>query len=46
MFNILKDKKGYDFLRKQISFFIPESFNTNISQELFDYIITFVNPQH
>ena len=25
---------------------IPESFNTNISQKLFDYKITFVNLQH
>ena len=25
---------------------IPESFNTNISHQLFDYTITFVNPQH
>ena len=25
---------------------IPESFNTNISHQLFDYIITYVNSQH
>ena len=25
---------------------IPESFNTNISHQLFDYTITFVDPQH
>ena len=25
---------------------VPESFNMNISHELFDYTITFVNPQH
>ena len=25
---------------------IPESFNTNISHQLFDYTITFVNSQH
>jgi hypothetical protein len=31
---------------KIISFFIPESFNTNISHQLFDYTITFVNSQH
>ena len=27
-------------------FCIPESFNTNISHQLFDYKITFVNSQH
>jgi hypothetical protein len=27
-------------------FYIPESFNTNISHQLFEYIITFVNSQH
>ena len=27
-------------------FCIPESFNTNISHQLFDYLITFVNKQH
>ena len=26
--------------------YIPESFNTNISHQLFDYKITFVNSQH
>ena len=25
---------------------IPESFNSNISKQLFDYTITFVNSQH
>ena len=25
---------------------IPENFNTNISHQLFDYTITFVNSQH
>ena len=25
---------------------IPESVNTNISYQLFDYTLTFVNPQH
>ena len=25
---------------------IPENFNTNISHQLFDYIITFENSQH
>ena len=29
-----------------VCFCIPESFNTNISHQLFDYTITFVNPQH
>ena len=30
-----------------IKFFcIPESFNTNISHQLFEYTITFVNSQH
>ena len=28
------------------TFCIPESFNTNISHQLFDYTITFVNTQH
>ena len=28
------------------NFCIPESFNTNISHQLFDYTITFVNLQH
>jgi hypothetical protein len=27
-------------------FCIPENFNTNISHQLFDYTIIFVNPQH
>ena len=27
-------------------FCIPESFNTNISNQLLEYIITFVNSQH
>ena len=27
-------------------FCLPESFNTNISHQLFDYKITFVNSQH
>ena len=27
-------------------FCISESFNTNIAHQLFDYTITFVNPQH
>ena len=27
-------------------FCMPESFNTNISHQLFYYIITFENPQH
>ena len=30
----------------KIEFCIPESFNTNISHQLFDYTITFVNSQH
>ena len=27
-------------------FCIPESFNTNISHQIFDYTITFLNKQH
>ena len=31
---------------KQKRFCIPESFNTNISHQLFGYTVTFVNQQH
>ena len=31
--------------RKRNKLFIPESFNINISHQLFDYITTFVNSQ-
>ena len=37
----LKRKKY--FLVKTKIFCIPESFNTNISHQVFDYLITFVN---
>ena len=32
--------------QKQNILCIPENFNPNISQQLFDYTITFVNSQH
>ena len=31
---------------KKYYFFIPESFNTNIYNQLFDYKITFVKSKH
>ena len=34
------------FELETIQFCLPESFNTNISYQHFDYIITFVNLQH
>ena len=34
------------FLYKLLFFCISKSFNTNISHQLFDYIINFVNSQH
>ena len=40
----IPDKKICDF-DTQIYFCIPESFNTNISQQLFDHKITFINSQ-
>ena len=33
-------------LIKENTFSIPEGFNTNISHQLFNYTITFVNSQH
>ena len=39
MFSFQLNKKG-------VSFCIPECFNTNISHQLFDCIITFLNSQH
>ena len=47
---ILTTTKGWTtktFLMSTFNTFcIPESFNTNISHQLFDYIITFVISQH
>ena len=40
----LQVKFNYFFVFKFIC--IPDSFNTNISQQLFDYTINFVNSQH
>ena len=37
------DLKFKGIQKNNNSYCIPESFNTNISQQLFDYIITFVN---
>ena len=36
----------YSMISKIKSICIPESFNTNISYQLFDYKITFINSQH
>ena len=37
----------YTILKNMLKYFyIPESFSTNISHQLFDYKITFVNSQH
>ena len=37
---------SYNPLKYNNTFCIPENYNTNISQQLFDYKITFLNLQH
>ena len=40
------NRQFFYFKNKINNIFIPESFDTNISYQLFDHTITFVNPQH
>ena len=53
-YQVIKQKQKYikhscsnklEYLHRKI-FCIPESFTVNISHQLFDYTITFVNPQY